>query len=70
MDKMEHRETFCKNALVQTRSEPLNEEQRFLQAVKSDTEYSDGLLIGSWASPWKLRGTRVTAPEQGLRQCG
>lgn len=50
----------------QTRGEQLNEEHRFLQAVHSDTKYSDNLLIDSYASQWKLRSTRATIAEQEL----
>lgn len=48
---------FCKNALVQTRGEGLNDQKKLLWAVKSDPKYSDNLLIDSYASQWKLRGT-------------
>lgn len=41
----EWEEMFCKNALVQTRGEGLNEEQRFLETVKP--EYSHNLLVDS-----------------------
>ena len=59
---------FCKNALVKTRSERLNEEQKYLQTVKSGTKHSDNLLIDSCACPWELRGRRAAAAVLGIKQ--